>query len=402
MKERIIVSRLVLPERSTGQNAGAASISATQATVAVAAFSLISAIGTAWITGAFDRQASVESASIATASETAIAEIRAEADSRVEEIKRLSAVGVEQTRLQGNIEIEKFKLQRDLILQAIETDDSEEAKIRLGFFARTGLIPDFETGVLNFISDDTAQLPSLASTSGRRFPASVQSMDSVTVSPLEALVLSHVGVLTYLEAASEFHCNATLITPQLLIVPQHCATDPTSPNLVFFNIPTNAIGPVPTQSGIKAHKLSFLGNAVGAQELGDNVYLFGLSDTIAGISGSLATREPVNGEVVSMIGWAPSDFEVLGQATLAVPRGLTLETIAHSRAVVHRNCRILGTDNGIVRTDCISSQGMSGAAIFSVDDGALLTLVAYGAEAVGPTAGPLLSGVSALVPDEVK
>lgn len=348
------------PERG-----GPVGLTATQATVTVALCSLLSAVLTAWITGAWNRQTSV---------------------------------GVEQTRFEGNIEIERFKLQRDLILQAIETADSEEAKARLGFFARTGLIPDFASGVIEFLADDTAKVPSLAVDGRPAFPASVAAIEALELSELEQNVLGRVGIVMKKHDADEFHCNATLVAKDLVAVPGHCGSGAVEDPLVFQRRPDPPflLDGEREEAAYDMTPVASVGGGRGA----DGVNLFRLAGEDPVDVTPARLRDPVKDEIVSLVGWAPDQYRIQATAPVA-QRGLTLAPL-HSGAVLHRDCRVIGVENGVVRTDCVSSNGMSGAAIFAVSDGALVTMVAYGDEEIGPTDGPTLGALAEVIETELR
>ncbi|MFN3248727.1 hypothetical protein [Roseibium album] len=60
--------------------------------------------------------------------------------------------GVEEIKNQGTIDVEKFRLQKDLVLKAIAKEDAAEVRKTLLFFAESGLLNEFKSDLLAYLS----------------------------------------------------------------------------------------------------------------------------------------------------------------------------------------------------------------------------------------------------------
>ena len=176
--------------------------------------SLVSAVLVAWITGAFDRGTALDRAEIERLKEEAVEQIRQEGHSKTEQIRQLTAQVVEEARAQGTIDVEKFKLQRDLIMEAINTNDRIEAQKRLRFFAETGLIPDYADKVLSFTSERPIDdIPTLIDEQGPR----LQPLGARHVAISDALV-----EFILADAFGSTACTGLAVAPNKVLLMTHC------------------------------------------------------------------------------------------------------------------------------------------------------------------------------------
>src|SRR5271166_653816 len=71
-----------------------------------------------------------------------------------EEVKAQAGLGVEEAKAGGSINLEKTKFETSLIVGAIKTDDQQKAVKTLKFYAKAGLIPDYEGKILALAEAD--------------------------------------------------------------------------------------------------------------------------------------------------------------------------------------------------------------------------------------------------------
>lgn len=135
-------------------------------------------------------QATVAGAVIALLSGLIGAVISSSSSETISETNAANALKIERTKVQGNLDLEASKqssaanlarqeFETSLILQAIETEDREEAIRNLRFFVAAGFISDTD-GKISALSDE--QLPSQVSTSSNaNFLTRMWKIDQIPV-----------------------------------------------------------------------------------------------------------------------------------------------------------------------------------------------------------------------------
>ena len=324
-------------------------ITVPKATVLAAICSLISAALVAWIGGVFD----TTEAELVKARDEAVEKVRQEGSVKTEEIRQLTAKIVEGARSEGSVRIEQFKLQRDLILQAIDTEDRGEAQKRLRFFAQTGLIPDYSEKVLAFTDEkDIEEIPSITQNKPQLpqlipWRGEFSSIMSRTVRVLHR----------------DFSvCSAFALTKNIVITLDHCVSSQPLENLSVeidgrLDGSIKIIETQTIQSGLQIQELSRL---VLSKEL-----------DIPTLD-ELTFRRPEIGEKVAILGHAPG--HMVDNSYLRGLRRITDYKRFYSE------CSIINVvdDEGYVSTDCDTPNGTSGSVIIGKSDGAVISLVAWG------------------------
>ena len=337
-----------------------------QATLLAALCSLLSAVLVAWISGAFDQSTRVTQATIGSLKEQTVEAIRQEGVNRTEEIRQLTARIVEETKTEGTLKLEKFKLQRDLIVDAITTRDREEAQRRLRFFAKTGLIPDYQSQVLAFTDErPLSEIPTLVDSIEPRLNAVGSRYNSI----VSALV-----VLARSSRVSTPMCTGFAIAPGKVLVMSYCLTDSTAglPRVHYVTVH----GQLQTSNISKQATIEFGGSNKKNAELAVL--------TIGGQGmehiGKLTIRAPILGEPAYIIGLAPEE--------LVEGKGFSISGFT---PFISENCRVTEVQD-FVGTDCLTTSGTAGSPIFAERDGALISVVAWSNRSVD-TNGPLLHRV---------
>ena len=350
-------------------------ITAAQATVLAAMASLVSAVLVAFVTGSFSKTTT----EIERMRDQAVESIRQEGSTRTEEIRQLTAKVVEETKSEGSIKIEKFKLQRDLILDAIKTRDRQEAQKRLKFFASTGLIPDYASKVLEFTSSESInEIPILPPDRaltlkplGRLYPDKAASI-------IELFKRETTGAVRRMK----YMCSGFAIRGNALITPFHCVASIGDPSALSVNF----VDKSGVQQATAVKQISRV-ESKGSQKISQEVAIIETAKSNLAFLSDLTIRKPKIGEEVLIIGAASSKDVGYRGIIVGDP---TARFVADPCLVTEIN-----DSEGYVGTNCTTSQGSSGSPIFAKDDGALLSLVAWGRNE-SETNGPLLYQFSSI------
>ncbi len=322
-------------------------------------------------------------------------QVRNELQESVSRLKQELELDTSESLARLEAQAKEREFQYEIVRSELNNDgktNAERAAVLL-FLARAGVLNALDAEALQAMAEEQKDnpeqniIPQLSS-GGRQdvFPPQVQGYYPSNATRQEAKAFSSVYQLVRNPKRPEVFCNGVRISRTHFATMAHCLGGSQAPlDGSLFGLTNLTSHPVGTEV---ATDFDFLPTSVDYLEPTTSEV-----DGIAVISASqagidvqttgdwkLKTREPVVGERLFLVGFAPNKFNLS-----TTRRGLSLIL---SQPIIHRGCTVTAFGNNRVSTDCISSTGMSGAPIFAESDGALITLAAWGEGDIGPTDGP--------------
>lgn len=300
-------------------------------------------------------------------------------------------------------EAREREFQFEIVRSELDKDgktNAERASVLL-FLARAGVLNALNAEELRAMAEEQKQnpdadiIPQLSSEGENDgFPSAVQSFSFVEANQMEREAYKLVFRLIDRQRPYHVFCNTIRLSANNFLAMSHCLEGFETFESLQLRKP---VGLDRLYDGQKAQSYSVSRvesyepamqsldgiSTITSNEAGEDVDLMPTT--------KLKIREPVVGEKLFIIGYAPSPFTLSKKSSGSSLRMLPfIARMLFTRTVIQRSCMVLSVANGTVSTDCYSSRGMSGAPIFAQSDGALLTLAGWGDGDIGATAGPSL------------
>lgn len=255
-------------------------------------------------------------------------------------------ITVEETRVSGALELERIEFQSELILKAIDTDDQQAAIRTLRFFANAGLIPAFESKVLELTTlNDGSSIPTLRTSQGW-YRTIWELVEHSEVAELARAV----GLFTWRGNGT---CTGFLVSGARAIVPTFCLSNQNDTRNMGLNLHYDSEENV--GMNLKFSDIESLGSGVAVLKV-DVPIDYALPAV------PLNVRPPVSGEELYMI-----HHPNVGPKKISESCFVDLDN-----PIIETSIEFVGRSGVGLNFTCRSEGGSAGGPIFAATDNALI------------------------------